>query len=166
MRALNCLIPNSLWLSVTLPLILSPLTFSGTSTDELEPAIESSPLAALSLTSLDWKEICDEPRTLLEMLFLMSALSLSPSGLAPPVPSMTSSEPGSAVSLIEGLSPPSTVASQLVTPRTRSCPAFAAAPSLDVLTFSEPLLGPKLCVPSGIDMGGHYPCALDALLSA
>ncbi len=45
--------PNSLWLSVMLPLILSPLTVSGTLTDELEPAIESSPLAALSVTSLD-----------------------------------------------------------------------------------------------------------------
>ena len=76
--------PKSFWLSVWLPLILSPLTLIGIETCELQPAIERSPLALLSVTSLEVNVICDEPRTLPSMLFLMSALSLSPSGLAPP----------------------------------------------------------------------------------
>ena len=70
---------------------------------------------------------------------------------------MTSSEPGSAVSEMDGLSPPSTVASQLLTPITRSCPIFAAAPSLPVLTFSDPLLGPIVCVPVSIGISTMVP---------
>ena len=94
----NGLTPKSDWLSVVLPLILSPLTLIGIVTSELLPAIERSPLASLSVTSLEVNVICDEPRTLPSIVFLMSFLSLSPSGLAPPSPDSTSTELGSAVS--------------------------------------------------------------------
>ena len=82
-----------------LPLILSPLTLSGIVTSEL---LAGDREVALGLrcrsTSLEVNVICDEPSTLPSMLFLMSSLSLSPSGLAPPEPDSTSTEPGSAVS--------------------------------------------------------------------
>jgi len=51
-------------------------------------------------------------------------------------------EEGSAVSVTEGLSPACTVPSQLPISMMRSWPILAAAPSLPVLIFKEPLLGP------------------------
>ena len=87
----------------------------------------------------------------------MSALSSASSGLTPPVPATTSSESSSirrdrlAVDRSSG-SGTLAVPDQRVTWMVRSCPTFAAMPSRVVRSCSEPLDGPRSCVPAAIAM--------------
>jgi hypothetical protein len=81
------------------------------------------------------------------MFFLMSFLSLSDTGLAPPVAAVTSSDRGSMVawtSLRAGSPSMVTVAFQLPASRVRSWPTFDAMPCRPVLTRTAPSDGPRL----------------------
>ena len=84
------------------------------------------------------------------MVFLISRRSPSVSGLAPPVPSRTSSEPRSSSALtVAAVRPPSssagtsTCADHRVTSMVRSWPALAASPARLVLMTTRPVSGPS-----------------------
>ncbi len=117
------------------PIVRSPLTMS------------TGPMCS---TFVERKRIAAPRMTFASIVPLMSARSLSDSDVAPLKPQRTRSERGSAVSSSEILSPATaSVPSHVVTSMTRSCPAFAYAPSREVRTCSVPVSGPSGCRPSG-----------------
>ena len=85
------------------------------------------------------------------MFLAMSFLSLSDTGLAPPVAATTSRDRGSMVAVDLALRPASastvTVAFQFDASNVRSCPTFDAIPCRPVRTWSFPSEGPRLYVP-------------------
>src|SRR6266851_646378 len=126
----GCVLP----LSVSVPSIAPPLAPERMIRDEVKLAV-ASPRIAL---------IC----------FLMSRRSPSLSGLAPPVPSRTSSEPRSSSAVtLAAVTPPSssagtsTCADHRVTSRVRSWPALAASPARPVLMTTRPASGPSRKLP-------------------
>ncbi len=99
------------------------------------------------------------------MVFLISARSESVSGLTPPLPSRTSSEPASTSTFTEDLAGSAesrvTSACQRVTSMVRSCPAFAPSPVRLVLISSWPDSGPSVYMPSDMSMAAGYAHAED-----
>ena len=93
------------------------------------------------------------------MVWWMLATSSSPRAWMPPVPSITRSEVASAVSSMvvsSGSSPTTSVASQTVTWRSRSCPALAAAPARSVRTARVAFSGPSRYLPAWSDTRRAY----------
>src|SRR5580704_5709477 len=131
----TCSRTGSLWpLRVNVPSTAPPLEPKRTILEEVKLAV---PVPRMEL-------IC----------FLISPRSRSLRGLAPPVPSRTSSEPRSnSAFTVAALTSPaassgtSTCADQRVTSMVRSWPALAARPARPVLSITRPLSGPSRKVP-------------------
>src|SRR5581483_6830486 len=120
----------------------------------VRPRYVTLPSTALSATRVE-VNVADPAPRIFDMVFSMSARSLAVSGLAPPVPSRTASDPrsSSAVTHAEARSSPTiTDAVQRVTSISRSCPARAARPARPVLIATRPAAGPSWYVPASTVM--------------
>src|SRR5208282_1502240 len=165
------LIPNADWTSVAVPRYRpGPGTVTCSRAGWVFPfrvAVPSiAPPLAPEAMIRDEAKVAVAPPRMFSICFLIWARSPSVSGLAPPVPSRTSSEPRSRSAVtVAAVRPPSssagtwTRADHRVTSMVRSWPAFAASPARPVLMTTRPVSGPSRKLPvfavTGLTVGGH-----------
>src|SRR5450755_10699 len=136
----------------------SPGEFTCSRTGCVWPLKVSEPSTAPPLapkrTARDEVKLAEPSPRIPLMVFLMSLRSPSLSGLAPPVPSRTSSEPRSRSAVtLAAVTPPasssgtSTCADHRVNSMVRSWPALAASPARLVLITTRPVSGPSRKLP-------------------